>query len=265
MDDYDSDDSDNFIDEKLLGASVNNDIVLIKYYLIVKDANPNIFDGYGITPLIYAAMEEDDNTDILELLLDNDAKINERDNSEFGNTALMTAALYNFNNSKSLLERGADPFLVNKKGNTAYDNAIQSDNMEIARLIKNHIDLQMSQQMSQQNLAFMKYFLDRDDLDIDTASRIFGNEQSYNPEVNIRMMDERRRDPLTKSKQRLATMRGIRDNHSVLQYLREPELMRNVDSYLTSMRPYPSVHSRMMLEDKKGGNKRRKYYTRIRY
>tara|TARA_B110000285_G_C14899471_1_gene502515 strand:+ start:91 stop:843 length:753 start_codon:yes stop_codon:yes gene_type:complete len=141
MDDYDSDDSDNSIDEKLLGASVNNDIVLIKYYLIVKDANPNIFDGYGITPLIYAAMEEDDNTDILELLLDNDAKINERDNSEFGNTALMTAALYNFNNSKYLLERGADPFLVNKKGNTAYDNAIQSDNMEIAQLIQDHIKL----------------------------------------------------------------------------------------------------------------------------
>ena len=41
--------------------------------------------------------------------------------------------------------------------------------------------------------------------------------------------------------------------------------MRNVDSYLTSMRPYPSVHSRMMLEDKKGGNKRRKNYTRKRY
>ena len=35
----------------------------------------------------------------------------------------------------------------------------------------------------QRPLAFMKYFLDRDDLDIDTASKIFSNERSYNPSV----------------------------------------------------------------------------------
>ena len=112
-------------------------------------------------------------------------------------------------------------------------------------------------QRPQQNLAFMKYFLDRDDLDIDTASKIFSNERSYNPSVHTRMIDEHKKDPLTKSKQRLATMKGIRDHNSVLQYLREPELMENVNEYLSSMRPQPSVHSRMMLEDKQRGRGKR--------
>ena len=62
---------------------------------------------------------------------------------------------------------------------------------------------------------------------------------------------------MTKSKQRLATMRGIHDSNSVLQYLREPELMENVNEYLSSMRPQPSVHSRMMLEDKQRGRGKR--------
>jgi hypothetical protein len=281
----------------LIEASFYGHIYIVES-LLRYDANPNIKNFFGYTPLINAIL--DGHTDIVGLLLDNDADPNIINNhgtalieasrdghtnivgllldhgadpdiqEKYGKTALIEASYFGFIDIvELLLQHGADLDIRNNSGDTALTIAERRGHDIIARLIRYHIDLQRARQ----NLAFMKYFFDRDDLDIDTASRIFGNVQSYNPEVNIRMIDERRRDPLTKSKQRLATMRGIRDNHSVLQYLREPLLMENVDSYLTSMRPFPSVHSRMMLEDKKGGNKRcgkrsgkhRKNYTRKRY
>ena len=41
----------------------------------------------------------------------------------------------------------------------------------------------------------MKYFLDRDDLDIDTASKIISYQQySYNPDVTRRIRDEQHRN-----------------------------------------------------------------------
>jgi ankyrin repeat protein len=242
----------------LIEASRRGHVINIVEMLLRYGADPNIQDLEGQTSLIAAS--SDGHIDIVRLLLDNDADPNIRD--RYGMTALLDASRWgNTDIVKLLLDNGADPNIKNQYGETPYDIAISNGHIGIARLIREHIDLQRARQ----NLAFMKSFLDRDDLDIDTASRIFGNERSYNPGVDIRTKDEYRKDPLTKSKQRLATMRGIRDNHSVLQYLREPELMRNVDSYLTSMRPYPNVHSRMMLEDKKGGKRNRKYYTRKRY
>jgi ankyrin repeat protein len=252
-----------FGDIALIEASIKGHIDIVKL-LLNNDADINIRDSYGWTALRMASSYG--HIDIVIFLLDHGADPNIIDND--GNTALFKAS-YNGHSDIVilLLDNGADPNIINDDGNTALTIAESEGHNDIARLIRDHIDLQRSLQ----NVAFMKYFMDRDDLDIDTASRIFGNERSYNPGVSGRTKDEYSRDPLTKSKQRLATMRGIRDNHSVLQYLREPELMRNVDSYLTSMRPYPSVHSRMMLEDKKGGNKRssgkrnKKYYTRKRY
>ena len=96
---------------------------------------------------------------------------------------------------KLLLERGADPTIKqdNFDETTAYDEALDNGNMEIARLIQYHIDLQRMQRPLQ-NLAFMKYFLDRDDLDIDATSKIFSNERSYNPGVHRRIRDEQRRN-----------------------------------------------------------------------
>ena len=116
----------------------------------------------------------------------------------------------------------------------------------------------------------MKYFLDRDDLDIDTASRIFGNIRSYNPGVNMRMMDERR-DPLTKSRQRLASMRSMHSREGPFGSVRyDPSIMEGISRHLSTMRPDAGVQRRMMLEDKKGGKrsssgKRRKNYTRRRF
>ena len=216
--------------------------------LLEAGANPNITNGNGNTPLHLASSSG--YTDIVRLLLETGANPNIRDRN--GNTPLISASSRDrIEIVKMLLEHGVDPSIRNNDGESAYDLAIEFDNSDIVKLIQDHIDL-LRMQIPQQNLAFMKYFLDRDNLDIDTASKIFSNVYSYNPSVHTRIINEHK-DPLTKSKQRLATMKGIRDRNSVLQYLREPELMENVNKYLSSMRPQPSVYSRMMLEDKQKG------------
>jgi hypothetical protein len=150
-----------------------------------------------------------------------------------------------------LLENDADPNIRNSNGESAYELALSYGNTDIAELIKYYIDLQRLQQ----NLAFATSMMSRSEYDIplrhldyDTFSKLIRYSRPDIQGVKLRMIDEKRRDPLTKSKQRLSTIKGIRDNHSVLQYL-DAEMMRNIDSYLSSMRPEPSVQSRMMLED----------------
>ena len=236
---------------KLASRYGSSDVVRL---LLEHDANPNIRDNNGDTPLASASWQG--YTHIVKLLLNNNnASINIQ--NDYGYTPLLLASYRGYTEIvRMLLESGADINIKNNFGDTAYDIALNEGYTEIARLIKHHMDLQRMQRPLQ-NLAFMKYFLDRDDLDIDTASKIFSNVYSYNPSVHTRMIDEHKKDPLTKSKQRLATMKGIRDRNSVLQYLREPELMENVNKYLSSMRPQPSVHSRMMLEDKQMGRGKR--------
>jgi hypothetical protein len=178
---------DNYGDTALMLASSegHNDIVNT---LLRHDANPNIQNIYGWTALIYASL--DGHSEIVKMLLDNDADPNIITNE--GNTVLMQASRRRrgyIDIVRMLLDNGADPNIRNNSGDTALMMAESKGYNNVARLIRDHIDLRRLQR-PQQNLAFMKYFLDRDDLDIDTASRIFGNERSYNPGVSRRTRDE---------------------------------------------------------------------------
>jgi hypothetical protein len=79
------------------------------------------------------------------------------------------------------------------------------------------------------------------------------------------MNDQHRMDKLTKSKQRLATMKGFSDRNSMFRYLDEPEIIKNVSRYLEDFKPDLSVHRRMMLEDnQRGSGKRSKTYKKRR-
>ena len=211
--------------------------IVIIRLLLDRGADPNISSVYGDTPLIYASFGG--RTDIVRLLL----------------------------------RYGADPNIQNRYGETALDKAVQFEYDDIAELIQDHIDLQRVQQ----NLAFAKYFMDYDDLNDDIASEIFGIERDYDPDINIRMLGEARRDRLTKSRQRLASMRSMHSREGPFGSIRyDPSIMENVSRYLSRIGPVPSVQERLMLEDRQTGSGRRrrskpsrrrsrKKYTRNRF
>ena len=130
--------------------------------LLERGANPNFHSEYTSSSLIEAT--ENGRVRIIELLLENNADINIRNFR--GQTALMIASLMGYGYIVYLLlEKGADPNITDFSGQTPLMIALQKGHTEIARFIREHIDLQRIQR-AQQNLAFMKYFLDRDDLDL---------------------------------------------------------------------------------------------------
>ena len=184
-------------DTILLFASMRGRTEIVRL-LLQRGDEPNLENTYsGHTPLYEASSSG--YTDIVKLLLENNAD----PNITRGYTPLHLASMKGYTNIvKLLLENGANPNIRNDYGESAYDIALDRAEydltldkryIEISRLIKEHIDLQRMQRPLQ-NLAFMKYFLDRDDLDIDTASKIFSNVYSYNPEVGRRIRDEQRRN-----------------------------------------------------------------------
>ena len=89
------------------------------------------------------------------------------------------------------------------------------------------------------------------------------------------MLDESRKDKLTKSLQRLASMRSMHSGEGPFRSIRyEPNIMRGVSEHLSRIAPIPSVQERLMLEDRQTGSgrrrrrrrsKHRKKYTRNRF
>ena len=294
----------------LMEASRNNRTEIIRL-LLDRGADPNIRDDYGGTALISASIGNR-RTDIVKMLLDNDADPNIQENYD-GETALMQASYYGNTESvglllendadpniqchsgetslimassrgyinivKMLLDNGADPNIHMLNGETALMIAKRREHDYIARLIRDHIRLQKVRQ----DLALVSFFNTRLGIDSplnylhesDIIKEITSKPRHYDPSINIRMMDERRRDKLTKARQRLASMRSMYSREGPISTVRyDPSIMEGISRHLSRMRPTPSVQTRLMLEDKdkKGGNKRssrsssrkKKNYTRRR-
>ena len=191
---------DNRGETSLMMASSNNYTDIVEL-LLENNADPNIINSDGETSLLIASKYGRIN--IVRLLLENGVDLDIQDNR--GRTSLIMASkegdTLSYQIVKLLLENGADPNIRDINGQTPYDIALDMDyvNYDIVRLIKNHMILQRNLQRAQQNLAFMKYFLDNDDLDIDTASKIFSNKRSYNPGVSRRIKDEHHRNTMLKN------------------------------------------------------------------
>ena len=172
-----------------------------------------------------------------------------------------------------LLKYGADPSKINNSGRN-YDGSIPDSTnaldisrynynsygprsgyfLEEVQLIKNHMDLQRAQQ----NLAVATSFNPRlgydtpiNDLDYDAMTYMLSNPiRSYNPSLNTRMKNERRSNPLTKSRQRSAITRGMETTTGPFRGIRyEPSIMENIGRHLSTMRPNTIAQSNMRLED----------------
>ena len=263
----------------LVRAAEEGDIQYIRN-LLDHGADINTRDKKGYTALIIATQYK--YIVIIRLLLDRGADPNI--SSVYGDTSLIYASFGGRTDIVRLLLRyGADPNIQNRYGETALDKAVQFEYDDIAELIQDHIDLQKTLQRTQQNLAFASSLNPRlgDDsvlryLDYDTITKLMSYPRKYDPSISIRMKDEVRRDKLTKSLQRLASMRSMHSGEGPFRSIRyEPNIMRGISEYLSRMGPVPSVQERLMLEDRQTGSgrrrrsksrrRRRKKYTRNRF
>lgn len=116
----------------LMRAAANNRKYIVEL-LLKNQAKPNLADKQGKTALIYAATNG--YIDIVALLLENGADINQ--NGSTG-TALNNAAKWGYIDIvKLLLEKGAIIHLKDNQGNTALDNALKNDRIEIVKMLQN--------------------------------------------------------------------------------------------------------------------------------
>ena len=193
-----------------------------------------------------------------------------------GNTALIYAAI---NSNKMmielLIENGANPYLYNNDGESAQDIALHQPDTTWETLNKSmdKFDENTDLAIYDKNLAFLSglyqprlgYDSPLRYLNLHTKnylndyleSRLPYVMEEFDPTLIKKIVNERRMDPLTKSKQRLATMRGFTDHNSMFGYLDEPEIIENVSRYLEDYKPDVGVQQRMMLEDKQRGSGKR--------
>ena len=208
---------------------------------------------------------------------------------DLGFTALMWAASNNNERMVDLLlYHNANPFLHNADGDTAEDLASYSSRFSgLDEKIDKGAYYYLNKNTAKQSLALANSRIPRlsdntplkylDNYAFDKLLEYFNypytQDVSYyqNPKYIKRMNDQHRMDKLTKSKQRLATMKGFSDRNSMFGYLDEPEIIENVSGYLEDYKPDLSVHRRMMLEDKQKGSGNRskkhsnKYKTKKRH
>lgn len=99
-------------------------------------------------------------------------------------------------------------------------------------------------------------------LDIDTMNKLYSSMKMPKPDISKKIIDEYTFDPLVKANQKLAFAKGFNDPNSSIN-IRENHL-RDISKFVSSMRPYPSVHRRFMLENKPKTKKSRKFAKRTR-
>lgn len=99
--------------------------------LIARCANTNARRLDGVTPLHLANA----NTDITQLLLENDAEILADDN---GDTALHFAAKTSASTVSLLMQHGADPFQKNKFGESALEIALKNNQVDVFEVMVSH-------------------------------------------------------------------------------------------------------------------------------
>jgi ankyrin repeat protein len=100
-------------------SAVSENLYEITNELLKKKANPNVWNNDGFSPICMAVMRNP-NTNILELLLDNGADINDKSKLPEGTHTPLHEAVYQLNVVfiKYLLERGANYNIKNFKGLT---------------------------------------------------------------------------------------------------------------------------------------------------
>tara|TARA_Y100001958_G_scaffold144713_1_gene122802 strand:- start:819 stop:1781 length:963 start_codon:yes stop_codon:yes gene_type:complete len=98
-------------------------------------------------------------------------------------------------------------------------------------------------------------------IDLDTLSKLYGYLETPKPEIYDKSDKEYKFDPLLKSKQKLSFAKGFTDPKSHIQ-IEDHFKKEDIGRLISSLRPYPSVQERMMIEDKPKTKKTRKFAKR---
>jgi len=240
--------------------------------LLKNGANPNVQRIHGSQTAIdyyinnYFSL---DKYEMVEIFLKYDADPNIQ--NELGNTPLHSCVILGeYEMAKLLLKYGANPDIKNNDGNTPYELSKMggffgysiSNQKKIADFIEN----QKKTQEAEQKLAFMSSLNSRlgvnafNKTGYDLYEEIASRPIEYDHSVYNRERDERRRDPLTKSKQYSAFMRGVQTNTGPFfenaRY--EPNIMESIRSHLSNMRPDTRLHKRIDQKSKKKTRKKKR-------
>ena len=132
--------------------------------------------------------------------------------------------------------------------------------------IADFIENQKKTQEAEQKLAFMSSLNSRlgvnslNNTAYDLYEEIANRPIEYDHSVYNRERDERRRDPLTKSKQYSAFMTGVQTNTgSFFENARyEPNIMESIRNHLSNMRPDTRLHKRIDQKKKKKTRKKKR-------
>lgn len=126
---------DHTLNTLLIWASFYSNIGAIQM-LLEHNANPNVFDNFGGSPLLYASAE---NMEAVTALINAGANIHHKTLS--GTTPLIHASKHGkINIVQFLLDRGCDPFHSTPNGTTASNVARNSNYPDIADFIDTYND-----------------------------------------------------------------------------------------------------------------------------
>ncbi|XP_015207849.1 ankyrin repeat, SAM and basic leucine zipper domain-containing protein 1 isoform X2 [Lepisosteus oculatus] len=138
-----------------IASAPEEQIVKCVELLLSRNADPNAFNKYHMTPLMFSA--RDGHTQVIALLISYGAEINTKDVN--GYTALTLAAQYGREGAAlKLLELGADITVKTREGYTAADIAKMYRHSQISRILASPHNLPGSREHLSKEETLFKFF-----------------------------------------------------------------------------------------------------------
>ena len=194
--------------------------------LLQYDADPNIKDYGGRTALSYIFGYQHDppgesskHISILQLLLDIGIEINIRGYN--GNTPLMSAVRQgNIIGIELLLQHGANPFIEDNWGDTAYDYAIEVEDHASIELLKKYMTIYRMQALQRGNLTRRKLrtSMARRRSALNQVADEYGLEEEIIHMLNSRITGPSRLDVIDETPRDIL-LQEQRENQSIADYL----------------------------------------------
>lgn len=165
-----------------------------------------------------------------------------------------------------LFEYGADINKSDGRGNIPIIYSLQdSIPFKIFKLLLHNLDLILNEELIQDMLSSIKFHINSEIMAVNISVK---TKKKRIHEMKIKRDEIMKMYNLPIAQQRLATMRGYKDQNSILSTM-NPDIMESVSKYLSTMKVSPSVKKKIKKENnssKKGGKskskKTKKYKTK---